>query len=501
MSTKRVSWRLRLHLHLLATVLTILAAVPAVRSQELPQEAPQHRRVAGLRDLTGSVSRDGRYYAFTNWQSSQLGIKDLSSGEDRYIVTPESEQAFPYAPKFAPDGRWIAYVWSNSGGTSELRVVNADGSGVRTIYRDWLEPRDWSPDGSHILTIVSGWVAVVSVADGSVTELAPLGWRSPIEMRFSPDGRYVAYDALVEEDSPRRDIFVLAVETRKETALVEGPAIDRVLDWTPDGRRLLFDSDRGMEPGSGRRAWLVDVADGVAAGSPTLVRPELQVGSGLGFDSVGSYYYCCGPVTDDPSRGLYVADFDPTTGELQPPLLTAGGIARAIDWSPDGRSVVYAFHSYPSPSTLGIRAVEGGEEHRVPLTLRPRQPFALQWSPDGMWLLAQGRDHRDRWGVYRIDAKTGRAMAVVQEPSVHWPAWLHDGRIAYVLPDESGDSQRILVHDLGTSEVHEISRVPVPAYLSHLRISLNWRFHQMIGGWRFSGRMCDQGGKSEGNGR
>jgi hypothetical protein len=216
---------------LLATVLTILAAVPAVRSQELPQEAPQHRRVAGLRDLTGSVSRDGRYYAFTNWQSSQLGIKDLSSGEDRYIVTPESEQAFPYAPKFAPDGRWIAYVWSNSGGTSELRVVNADGSGVRTIYRDWLEPRDWSPDGSHILTIVSGWVAVVSVADGSVTELAPLGWRSPIEMRFSPDGRYVAYDALVEGRKPHSWKVRRSIASSTGRRMADGSCSTATVAW------------------------------------------------------------------------------------------------------------------------------------------------------------------------------------------------------------------------------------------------------------------------------
>jgi Tol biopolymer transport system component len=386
-------------------------------------------------------------------------------------VSPVSEQEYPYAPKFAPDGRRIAYVWSNADGSSELRVVNVDGSGVRTIYREWVQPHDWSPDGSHILTNVTGSAALISVSDGSVTELKVLDWRSPLEMRFSPDGRYIAYDALVEEDSPRRDIFLLAVETRKETALVGDPAIDRVLDWTPDGTRLLFDSDRGMEPGSGRRAWLVEAADGVAAGAPTLVTPELRVTRGLGFDRDGSYYYCCGPAPDQPRGGLYLADFDPTTGELEAPRLTAGGIGGAVDWSPDGRYLAYAYHSYPFPSTLGIRAVESGEEHRVPLTLRPNQPFALQWSPDGGWLLAQARDHRDQWGVYRIDAKTGRAAAVLQEPGVRWPAWLHDGRVAYVLPDDSDDSQRIFVRDLGTSEDRDLCRVPAPAHLSQLAVS------------------------------
>jgi Tol biopolymer transport system component len=449
-------------------------------SHELPQETPQHRKVAGLRDLTGSVSRDGRYYAFTNWQSSQLGIKDLGSGEDRYIVTPESDQEYPYAPKFAPDGRRIAYVWSNAGGSSELRVVNVDGSGVRTIYRDWLPPHDWSPDGSHILTIVDGSVAVISVADGTVTELAAIDWRSSMEMRFSPDGRYIAYDALVEEDSPRRDIFVLAVETGKEITLVEDPAIARVLDWTPDGTRVLFDSDRGMEPGSGRRAWLVEVTDGVAAGSPTLVRPELQVVRGLGFNRAGSYHYCCGPATGDPSSGLYVADFDPATGELQTPRLTSAGVGGAVDWSPDGRYLAYAYHSRPFPSTLGIRAAESGEEHRVPLTIRRNRQFPLQWSPDGEWLLAEARDHRDRLAVYRIDAQTGRAMPVVQEPGASWPAWLHDGRVGYVLPDDSDDSQRIVVRDLGTGEDRELCRVPAPAHLSQLAVSPDDRWLALL---------------------
>lgn len=66
------------------------------------------------------------------------------------------------------------------------------------------------------------------------------------EMRISPDGRYIAYDLPPRENSPHRDIFLLGIDGGQETPLVEGPGIERVLDWTRDGKWLLFDSDRGL---------------------------------------------------------------------------------------------------------------------------------------------------------------------------------------------------------------------------------------------------------------
>jgi Tol biopolymer transport system component len=431
-----------LHSHSLTRLLpcVLLSGLTFVGAAEAQEEEPKHRRVAGIRDVTGSVSSDGRYYAFTNWQTGQLGIKDLTTGEDRYIVTPESGDEYPYAARFAPDGRRIAYTWTNEDGSAELRVVNADGTGVRTLQRGG-EAHGWSPDGNHVLAVVDGSTVLVSVSDGSIKVLRTSDWRFPLEMRFSPDGRHIAYDLPLRADSPERDIFLLGVEEGREIPIVEAPGIDRVLDWTPDGKRLLFDSDRGLPPGTDRRAWLINVADGRPIGEPVLVEPEIHVGRGLGFSHDGAYYYCCGGW--EPTS-LYVASIDPPSDEHGAPKMITSGLGGVVDWSLDARSLAYGWHSWP---------------------------FGLRWSPDGRSLLVLGRDLGDRFGIYRIDADTGEATPIVQGCCVRSPTWSPEGDVIFVSWQGSGDTVRVVSRDPDTGAERELHRMPPPAYPSQLAAS------------------------------
>ncbi|MEE9185192.1 MAG: hypothetical protein V3U39_12070 [Acidimicrobiia bacterium] len=461
-----------LHSHSLTRLLpcVLLSGLTFVAAAKAQEEEPKHHRVAGIRDVTGSVSSDGRYYAFTNWQTGQLGIKDLTTGEDRYIVTPESGDEYPYAARFAPDGRRIAYTWTNEDGSAELRVINADGTGVRTLHRGG-RTHGWSPDGNHVLAVVDGSAVLVSVSDGSIKVLKTSDWRFPLEMRFSPDGRYIAYDLPLREDWPERDIFLLGVDEGREIPIVEGPGIDRVLDWTPDGRWLLFDSDRGLPPGAGRRSWLIEVADGRPIGEPVLVEPEIQAIRGLGFSHDGAYYYCC--AGGEPTS-LYLAALDLETDEHGAPKMITSRLPWVSDvkWSPDGRSLAYARHSWPFPSTLGIRSVETGEERRLPLTIKwAGGSFGLRWSPDGRSLLVQGTDLKARRGIYQIDARTGTTTPVAQNCCVRWPAWSPEGDVVFVSWEGSGDTVRVLARDLETGDERELHRMAPPAYLSQLAAS------------------------------
>ncbi len=89
------------------------------------------------------------------------------------------------------------------------------------------------------------------------------------------------------EDSPDRDIFLLATDGSLEVPLLKHPAYEHVLDWTPDGRGLLFASDRDLPIGVGRRAWLLEIVDGQPQTDPELVKPEIGVVRGLGFGPDG----------------------------------------------------------------------------------------------------------------------------------------------------------------------------------------------------------------------
>ncbi len=101
----------------------------------------------------------------------------------------------------------------------------------------------------------------------------------------SPDGRYVVYDSPQSENSPNRDIFLLATDGSHEMTLVEHPANDFAPFWAPDGNRIVFASDRSGSMG----VWVLEVVDGKPKGSPQLISDNLDGMWPLGLTQNGSY--------------------------------------------------------------------------------------------------------------------------------------------------------------------------------------------------------------------
>jgi Tol biopolymer transport system component len=117
--------------------------------------------------------------------------------------------------------------------------------------------------------------------------------------------------------------------------LTSDKSIERYPVWTPDGKRILFGSNRSGTMG----AWLLQVADGKAQGSPELIKPDLGPNfTPMGFARNGSYYYGIDMMGSD----VYVAELDLTTGKvLVPPILATQrfvGSNNKPDWSLDGRA-------------------------------------------------------------------------------------------------------------------------------------------------------------------
>ena len=76
----------------------------------------------------------------------------------------------------------------------------------------------------------------------SVLRAAKADWANP---RFSPDGQKLAIDI---SDGKQRDIWVYEWARDTLTQLTFDPGEDRIPVWTPDGRRIVFASDRA-KPG------------------------------------------------------------------------------------------------------------------------------------------------------------------------------------------------------------------------------------------------------------
>ena len=415
-------------------------------------------------DVTGAPSPDGRYLSFVDWETGDLAVRDLKTGRNRHLTNKGSwneSSEFAYYSRISPDGMQVAYAWFNEDLFFDLRLISFDGSGLRVLYRNeelaYLQPFDWSQDGKHILALFSRndrtrQIVLVSVADGSVRVLKTLDWRSPQKMSLSPDGHYIVYDFPPQEDAPERDLFLLSTDGSREIPLAAHPANDLFPVWTPDGKGILFGSDRTGT----LDFWLLSMSDGNAQGSPELVKKGMGRLSPMGFTRDGAFYY----ILPTGIRDVYVATLDLAGGRLlEPPTPVTQrfvGANRNPDWSPDGRFLAFVSQrgSVSGERILVIRTVETGEERELRPALtsfnRPR------WSPDGRTILVVGKDNKNRTGLYGIDVQTGDVTTIVQHELgyVQHPAWSPDGKAVYYLRyDPTASSHlRILGRDLETGQ-------------------------------------------------
>ena len=463
-------------------------------AQEPAKVAPKQYKVAEVH-WPRSISPDGRYLAYVDdvADADHIFVRDLRTAESHRLTKDPGEAG--NSSTFSPDSKQVAYDWVNDDGSGELRIVRIDGSGALVLYHNeevrYIEFEDWSPDGKQILATFfrrdgTYQIALVSVADGSVRVLntrvlKALNWRSQgNKVRFSPDGRYIAHDIPLP-GSTQRDIFVFSADGTHEIPFVKHPAADRLLDWTPDGKRILLASDR-----AGRwDLWAIKVVDGKPRGSPELVKPDIgRIVWSLGFTRDGFYYYGIRAWVND----VYGATLDPVTGKLQRPekLVSHVGFDTSVEWSPDGQFLAYARgRDEWEPVDLVIRSVETGKERRLQLNkMSAVHMFQPHWSPDGRSILAQGWD-RDYSGpnpeggreVFRIDSQTGEVTPILQrlssEDFAEWPVWSSDTKVIFTrwVSDGVKRNRSIVTQDLETGQEKELYGAASPARISHLTVS------------------------------
>ncbi|MBI3734815.1 MAG: PD40 domain-containing protein [Chloroflexi bacterium] len=73
---------------------------------------------------------------------------------------------------------------------------------------------------------------------------------------WSPDGRAIAFQS--NRGSATYHIYLMDADGGNQRALTKGPTDDRHPVWTPDGKSIVFDSGDGAR----REIWMVNIADG-----------------------------------------------------------------------------------------------------------------------------------------------------------------------------------------------------------------------------------------------
>jgi Tol biopolymer transport system component len=260
-----------------------------------------------------------------------------------------------------------------------LHVMNADGSGKRTLTRKaWnVEAPAWSPDGRRLAferragPLTNGQCACdidvfVMNADGSGQQNLtrhPVLDTHPV---WSPDGQKLAFVRY-------RDVWVVDADGSGQRRLTLNREGDRSPAWSPDGKRIAFVSFHG-------RNWEVHVMNADGSGHRNLTRNRAQ-DYGPTWSPNGRKIAFVRTRNSSRLHGydweLYVMNAD---GSGQRKLARTAPQLVAPAWSPDGRKLLFVSNRTGNPEIYVIGADGSGQRR---LTRNPAIDSAPAWSPDG----------------------------------------------------------------------------------------------------------------------
>jgi Tol biopolymer transport system component len=324
---------------------------------------------------------------------------ELATGARRVVVQAPGDD-------FAPSVANGFLYWMHNDIHDSVVVLPASGGEARMV-KDWAEIPYWSPDGKQIAFTYGPWrladwalnldVGVVTVDSQArcKSKMKPIvsGYHEDFTTAWSPDGRWMAYHShrsptpvsSYRAAGSTDDLYLRPVKggPAEEIRLTDFGWEVGVGDWSPDGRRLVFDSyDRGGPPGVSK-PWIVTIDP--STGKPVCVErlalPDpIKNATGESWSPIGDEI-AFEERAEGNGRILWVISAEGKRAEKLAEYTSS--TSSGLDWTPDGKHIVYGALAGERLQIFTVPR-SGGSPRQ--LTNDPTNLMHPQVSPDGRWI-------------------------------------------------------------------------------------------------------------------
>ena len=301
-----------------------------------------------------------------------------------------------------------------------------------------------SPDGQKVAYTVSNAVMTpekseyvtqiwLANSDGSNPLQLTFAEKSSDNPRWSPDGRFLAFTS---GRSGKNNLYVLRVIGGEAEQITDSKSGVGSFAWSPKGDRIAFlmkdaesDDEEKRSKGKDDSRW---------------VDENVKI------------------------NRLYVVSLEKdANGKREPRKLTTDqNLDGDVDWSPDGKSIVFARTKMPkadfwTTSDLMLVDVANGEVKSLAATAAAESSPA--YSPDGKWIAFVVSDDPPRWAGYRrvalVSASGGspKLLAETFDAQPNILDWSADGRSIY-FSETLGTVSRIYSLDVTSNAIAQLNK-------------------------------------------
>jgi Tol biopolymer transport system component len=217
------------------------------------------------------------------------------------------------------------------------------------------------------------------------------------------------------------DIFKMNPDGTGVVKLTDSKALDADPGWSPDGRKIAFDSDRADRPGRGE-IHVMD-SDGTNVRRVTTLPAYAMLDLAPRFSPDGRRIVFTRYVKDPGLSALFTVRVD--GGGLKQLTPWRNGAANA-HWSPNGKKLVFEAYTYIKRRCYGdIYTVDSDGQHLTNITHNRCHKGSSDpvWSPDGKKIMFRSGDVSSVGLATMNPDGSARHFITPQHEDGHWPDW------------------------------------------------------------------------------